>query len=324
MSVVWEVTNAAGIASPYVKITEEDHRVTVRAEGDGQYYLRGLCGRQADGCEFISQMEFSAEGTGNPSLDPFTYVSAGLYDLHEGNIGTGNEKGIAFDRNGESMIGFSRVDFGKTGSDTVTADIFALNDDPYDLEMWTCGMNGTEHLTAVLHYEKKSIWNVYQPETWKLPERLTGLQTLKFRMKDKVHMKGFVFEKQLNAYIPHTAGSAEQLYGDCFERSGSAVTHIGNNVTLTWTDMDFGDEAEVTLEVEGETPLDLNTISIRIVNKEGKEYDTAAGFSGKGGTKQRFFVRVPEGSCTVSFVFLPGSAFDFRSFRFYRHATGQT
>jgi beta-galactosidase len=60
------------------------------------------------------------------------------------------------------------------------------------------------------------------------------------------------------------------------------------------------------------------------VNKEGKEYDTAAGFSGKGGTKQRFFVRVPEGSCTVSFVFLPGSAFDFRSFRFYRQATGQT
>ncbi|QUC68071.1 glycoside hydrolase family 2 TIM barrel-domain containing protein [Aristaeella hokkaidonensis] len=324
MSVTWEVTNAAGIASPYVKITGKNHRITVRAEGDGKYYLRGLCGRQADGCEFISQMEFSAEGTGNPSLDPFTYVSAGLYDLHEGNIGTGNEKGIAFDRNGESMIGFSRVDFGKTGSDTVTADIFALNDDPYDLEMWTCGMNGTEHLTAVLHYEKKSIWNVYQPETWKLPERLTGLQTMKFRMKDKVHMKGFVFEKQLNAYIPHTAGSAEQLYGDCFERSGSAVTHIGNNVTLTWTDMDFGGEAEVTLEIEGETPLDLNTISIRIVNKEGKEYDTAAGFSGKGGTRQRFSVRVPEGSCTVSFVFLPGSAFDFRSFRFYRQTTGQT
>ena len=322
--VAWEVTNAAGIASPYVKITEEDHRVTVHAEGDGQYYLRGLCGNQAGGCEFISQMEFSAEGTGNPSLDPFTYVSAGLYDLHEGNIGTGNEKGIAFDRNGESMIGFSRVDFGKTGSDTVTADIFALNDDPYDMELWTCGMNGTEHLTAILHYEKKSIWNVYQPETWKLPERLTGLQTLQFRMKDKVHMKGFVFEKQMNAYIPHTAGSAEQLYGDCFERSGSAVTNIGNNVTLTWTDMDFGGETDVTLEIEGETPLDLNTISIRIVNKEGKEYDTAAGFSGKGGTKQCFSVRVPEGACTVSFVFLPGSAFDFHSFRFYRPAAGQT
>ena len=314
--ITWEVTNAAGIVSPYVKITEKDHRVTVRAEGDGQYYLRGLCGIQAGGCEFISQIEFSAEGTGNPALDPFTYISAGLYDCHEGYIGTGNEKGIAFDRNGESMIGFSRVDFGRTGSDTLTADIFALNDDPYDMELWTCGMNGAEHLTAVLHYEKKSIWNVYQPETWKLPERLTGLQMLKFRMKDKVHMKGFVFEKQANAYIIHTAGSADQLYGDRFERTGSTVANIGNNVTLSWNDMDFGGEKELTLEIEGKTQLDLNTISIRITNTEGKEYDTAAGFRGKGGTRQRFTVRVPDGNCTVSFVFLPGSSFDFRSFRF--------
>ena len=42
--VTWEVTNAAGIVSPYVKIREENGQVTVRAEGDGHYYLRGLCG----------------------------------------------------------------------------------------------------------------------------------------------------------------------------------------------------------------------------------------------------------------------------------------
>ena len=316
--VTWEVTNAAGIVSPYVKIREENGQVTVRAEGDGHYYLRGLCGGTGEGCDFISQIEFTAEGTGNPSLDPYAYVSAGLYDLHEGNIGTGNEKGIAFDRNSESMIGFSRVDFGKTGSDTVTADIFALNDDPYDIELLACGADRKEHLVSVLHYEKKSIWNVYQPETWKLPERLTGLQTLKFRMRDKVHMKGFVFEKQVNAYLFHPAGSADQLYGDCFEKAGNTVRKIGNNVTLAWNEMDFGGEKEVALEIEGKTPLEVNTISIRITNQAGKEYDTAAEFSGKGAGKQRFILRVPEGSCTVSFVFLPGSSFDFSGFRFYK------
>ncbi|MBR5960679.1 MAG: DUF4982 domain-containing protein [Clostridia bacterium] len=316
--ITWEVTNAAGIPSPYVSITEEENRVTVHAEGDGQYYLRGLCGNREGHCDFISQIEFCAEGTGNPSLNPYQYVSAGLYDLHEGNIGTGNEKGIAFDRNGESMIGFSRVDFGKTGSDTITADIFALNDDPYDMELWTSGKDGKTHLTAVLHYEKPSIWNVYQPETWTLPERLTGLQTLCFRMKDKVHMKGFLFEEQMNAYIVHTAGNADQLYGDCFTRDGNAVNRIGNNVTLAWTDMDFGGEKEVKLEIEGRTPLDVNTISIRIINQNGVEYDTAAEFSGRGAGRQRFTVKVPEGSCTVSFVFLPGSSFDFSGFRFYR------
>ena len=316
--ITWEATNAAGIVSPYISITEDKNRITISAEGDGHFYLRGLCGDHAGGCDFISQIEFTADGTGNPAMDPYSYVSAGMYDLHQGNIGSGNEKGIAFDRDGESMIGFSRVDFGQTGSDTVTADIFALNDDPYDLELWACGINGKPHPVSVLHYEKKCIWNVYQPETWKLPERLTGLQTLEFRMRDKVHMKGFVFEKQMNAYLFHTAASADQLYGDCFEKKGSAVTNIGNNVTLSWNNMDFDGEKEVTLEIEGKTALAVNTISIRISNPSGTSFDTAAEFSGAGDDIQRFSVRVPEGSCTVSFVFLPGSSFDFTGFRFYR------
>ena len=137
-------------------------------------------------------------------------------------------------------------------------------------------------------------------------------------MKDKVHMKGFVFEKQMNAYITHTAGSADQLYGDCFEQEDDAVTHIGNNVTLAWNDMDFCGEKDVALEIEGKTPLDINTISIRITNAAGESSDTAAEFCGKGEARQRFPVRVPEGNCTVSFVFLPGSSFDFNGFRFYR------
>ena len=320
----WEATNAAGIRSPYVTVRQEENRVTVRAEGDGQYYLRGLCGYRDGTCDFISQLEFSALGTGKPSLDPYSYISAGLYDLHEGNIGTGNEKGIAFDRYGESMIGFSRVDFGPTGSDMLTADIFALNDDPYDLELQTCSMDGTKKMTAILHYEKPSIWNVYQPETWRLPERLTGLQTVCFRMKDKVHMKGFCFEKQMNAYISHSAGSADLLYGDCYEREGCAVNHIGNNVTLTWNNMDFGGAQEVIAEIHGKTPLDSNTICIRITNTQGTECNNAVEFNGNGGETQQFMIRVPEGPCAVSFVFLPGSSFDFSSFRFYPPETGQT
>ena len=131
-------------------------------------------------------------------------------------------------------------------------------------------------------------------------------------------MKGFVFEKQAYAYLFHPAGSADQLYGDCFEKAGSAVHKIGNNVTLSWNDMDFDGETEVTLEIEGKTPLEVNTISIRITNQAGEEYDAAAEFSGSEAGKQRFSMRVPEGSCTVSFVFLPGSSFDFTGFRFYK------
>ena len=317
-SIVWQVTNAAGIESPYMQLTEKDGIVTVRARGDGAFYLRALC-MEENNCTFISQIEFNASGIGIPSLDPYSYLSAGLYDLHEGEIGAGNEKGIAFSRNGESMVGFSNVDFGRAGSDTITIDIFALNGDAYDLELWASSADREMRRISILRYQKPSIWNVYQPETWRLPERLTGVQSLFFRMRDKIHMKGFVFEKQMNAYLRHTAGSADSIYGDCFNREGDIVTGIGNNVTLTWNDMYFEDAGNVMLEIKGRTKLPVNTIHLRIKNNLGEETLTAAEFYGIQTHTQCFSMKVPAGNCTVSFVFLPGSSFDFCSFRFCRN-----
>ena len=313
----WQVTNAAGIESPYTELSAEKDTITVHASGDGAYYLRALC-TEGDGCSFISQTEFTASGLGSPALDPYSYISAGLYDLSEGEIGAGNEKGIAFQRDGVSMVGFSRVDFGKTGTDTITVDIFALNDDAYDLELMAAAVNGLPRRIASLNYRKPSIWNVYQPETWILPERLSGVQSLYFRMKDKIHMKGFRFEKQVNAYIRHTAGSADAIYGDSFRREGESVKEIGNNVTLSWTEMDFAGAGEVVLEIEGSTPLPVNTVSIRIRNGSGDETVSAAEFAGDGEKTQRFRLKAPAGNCTVSFIFLPGSSFDFNAFRFCR------
>ena len=311
----WQATNASGIESPCVKLEQEKDTVTVRASGDGNFYLRALC-RENGQCVLISQTEFSAEGFGNPSYDPYRYVSAGLYDLHEGEIGAGNEKGIAFARDGESMIGFRQVDFGKTGSDRITVDIFALDSNPYDIELFTVKDNGEERRIGTLHYEKPSIWNVYQPETWTLEERLTGIQTLCFRMRDKVHMKGFVFETQQRAYLRHPAASADRIYGDSFMIRDNAVAGIGNNVTLTWEEMDFGGSGSVLLEIEGETPLEINTVTVRIRNEQGEEITGIADFAGRGARIQQFPVQVPAGVCSVSFVFLPGSNFDFEGFRF--------
>ena len=314
-SIVWQVTNAAGIDSPFAGISAGSNVVTVRVHGDGTYYLRALC-MERKCCTFISQTEFTASGFGSPALDPYTYVSAGLYDLHEGDIGAGNEKGIAFSRDGNSMIGFSCVDFGKTGSDVITADIFALNGEPYDIEFGVSSAGHEEKHICTLHYQKPSIWNVYQPQTWRIPERLTGVCSLYFRMKDKIHMRGFSFEKQRNAFILHHAADADNIYGDCYTCMGGAVTGIGNNVTLTWTQMDFGGSGDILLEIDGRTNLPANTISLRIKNEQGDETVTAAEFSGEHAGIQRFSVTVPSGNCIVSFVFLPGSSFDFNTFRF--------
>ena len=314
----WQVTNESGIETPFVTLTEEEGRVTVHADGDGRYYLRALWGENEDRTDVISQLGFSAEDIGNPSLDAYSYISAGLYDFSSGEIGAGNDKGIAFSRDGESTVGFSRVDFGPVGTDRITADIFALNGDAYSIELFDGNPEEGGRLIRTLVYQKASIWNVYQPESWPLGERLTGIHGLYFRMHDKVHMKGFVFEKQEKAFLLHSAGSAETLYGDSFVRDGDTIREIGNNVTLSWDNMDFTDEKEVLLEIRGKTPLPVNTVSVRVKNREGDEAASVFDFTGGGGEAQSARIRVPGGLCSVAFVFLPGSRFDFESFRFSR------
>ncbi len=314
--VSWQITNAAGIEAPYAHAEADGHTVTVSATGDGNYYLRAMTGESEDHPDIISQIEFSAEGIGKPALDPYQFLSAGLYDIHSGNIGTGNEKGIAFDRENISMAGFSNVDFGKTGSDRLTLSVFALDDKPYDIELFLGDPGRGGQIISVLHYEKPSIWNVYQEETYHLPERLTGIQTICFRMKQKIHLKGFIFEKQSRAYLPHAAGDADRIYGDSFRKDGSAVREIGNNVSLEFSDMDFGHEREAVLEIRGHTPLSVNAVTVRMTGENNESITEAADFRGDGGPVQSFHIRVPEGSSRVTFVFLPGSCFDFEEFCF--------
>lgn len=312
----WQITNEAGIESPYAEMETEGDLVRVRGLGDGDLILRALGGNAEDHPEMISQIGFSVRGVGQPAMDPYTFVSAGLYDLYEGEIGTGNEKGIAFARDGESMIGFSRVDFGNAGSDTLILPIFALNGDPYDIELLDGDPRKDGKVLAMLHYEKPSIWNVYQEETYHLPGRLKGIHTLCFRMRDKVHMKGFRFEKQSRATDFLYAGEADTIYGDSFEISGKAVRKIGNNVSLCYEGMDFGEGKEWTLMIRGKTELQVNAITVRFRNEAGETENAVADFIGNGEDEQYFRLHTPGGMCEVTFVFLPGSRFDFEGFRF--------
>ena len=97
--------------------------------------------------------------------------------------------------------------------------------------------------SAVLPYQKPSIWNTYQPETWRLPEALRGVHTLGFSLDSKVHFKGFSFARQSRSLRYNRAVDADEVYGDSFRRESDAVLDIGNNVTLTFRHMDFAGRA---------------------------------------------------------------------------------
>lgn len=135
-------------------------------------------------------------------------------------------------------------------------------------------------------------------------------------MHRKIHLKGFSFTRQSRAGFFLTAAEADAVYGDEYQRSGNALTGVGNNVTLVYNRMDFGLCRTAGLLLEGNTPLASHPITLLIRNEAGEETTEAIDFAGGADRCQRFSVALPGGRCCVQFIFLPGSRFDFYGFRF--------
>lgn len=325
---IWKAVNDAGIEIGFasVEAVAESGGLLARvtAFGDGGFRVRCMSRSGTDKVKIISQLEFQAQGLGRAFLDPYSFVSAGLYDGAIGQIGNGNEKGIATSRDGVSGVSYANIDFGEYGSDEITVWVFALSDEEYPIEIWQGrpGESGSELLATVV-YQKPSVWNVYQEETWKLPCRLKGITGISFVLKDKVHIKGFLFRRFEKAVSRLTAARCSAVYGDSFSVEEEAVTGIGNNVTLEYENMDFGEDIINGVAVWGRTTLPVNTIHIHFTPQDGEMVNRIVEFCGNvsQGTQpdydmQTFTIEPLRGRGKVEFVFLPGSSFDFHSFRF--------
>lgn len=315
----WSVVNDAGIVSNIAKVEAFGHEAKITALGDGEFRLRCTSKNGTDKTKLISQLEFKAAGLGAAFKDPYGFISAGLYDYSKGEVGNGNERGVATSRDGETQVGFRDIDFGAYGSDTITIPIFALTSEAYSLQIWE-GMPdevGSELLADVI-YQKESRWNVYQEETYKLSKRLRGITSLCFVLHAKVHIKGFCFEKKNRSFDTNNAAECDYIYGDTFIIVENAVEGIGNNVSLVYEQMDFGTKGASRLVVFGNSPIDKNTIHIRFENSEG-QINQIIEFTQSEGYEERVFqLRKVSGAQKVTFIFLPGCNFDFGWFRFER------
>ncbi len=312
----FRITNAKGIESPCATFSATGDVVTVTGAGDDTVYLRAMCCCGYDHPRVISQQDIVISGMGQPNLDPYGFVTGGLFTLSDGDIGNGNEQGVSFAREGYSMAGYTNVAFGPVGSDEVTLPIFALDSNLHEVTLWDGDPREGGEVIAVLPYQKPSQWNVYQPETYRLPQRLTGVHTLCFSTTEKIHLKGFAFTRQSRAWLEQPALAADAVYGDSFTRADTGVLDIGNNVSLSYEGMDFGDVHHAVLAIDGCTRLAENPITVRFQNEDGDMLTTLAQFAGTERGWQEFDTDVLPGVCSVTFVFLPGCQFDFHAFIF--------
>jgi beta-galactosidase len=315
--VEWSVVNDAGIVSNIAKVVAFGHEVKVTALGDGEFRLRCTSKNGTDKTKLISQLEFKATGLGDAYKDPYGFISAGLYDYSKGEVGNGNERGVATSRDGETQVGFHDIDFGLYGSDTITIPIFALSSDEYSLQIWE-GLPDEEgcELLADVIYQKPSKWNVYQEETYHLSKRLRGITSISFALHAKVHIKGFSFEKKNRAFEQNMAVECDNIYGDTFTITENSVEGIGNNVSLEYENMDFASEGASKIVIYGRSPIDKNTIHIRFANAEGQSNQLVE-FAYSDEYEERVFeLKKITGVQKMTFVFLPGCNFDFGWFRF--------
>jgi len=215
---------------------------------------------------------------------------------------------------------FENLDFGEYGSDEITIPVFALDNDLHKIELWL-GVPGEEgsELLQVLPYQKPSIWNVYQEDTWKLPRRLKGVVTISLQLHTKVHIKGFAFKKYDKAYSLLNAAECNKVYGDTFTVEEEAIVGIGNNVTVVFDNMDFGEQGAKGIVLTGRSKLAGNTIHILFTPRDSEPVRRVLEVKGTEAYEvQEFVFEALVGAGKIEFVFLPGSDFDMKNFIFIK------
>lgn len=317
----WKVTNAEGVTVPYAILEPIDNtHVRIHALSDGSFFVRCSVTNGRGHTTLYSTLAFTATEIGTMNLNPYTFTVGSLYSDSEGEIANGNAHGAATGSEGTTSITYGPFDFGTFGSDTVTIPIFETESRPVDLTFIE-GKTKTQSGTVLCrgHYNKKMIWDTYQEETFKLPKRLTGVTTFTIQVTNrKLHIGGLSFKKLEKAWSPLSVTDIDRIYGDAFCKTDDAITGIGNNVTIEYTDMDFGERTCVVIEITGRSPIEKNTIHVRTSNGTNETLNIAEFPYSDDYVTKRFPVNVLSGSQTVTLLFLPGSNFDLKGIRFVR------
>jgi beta-galactosidase len=318
-TLIWSVVNDKGIHSKLASLTTRGNQAFLTAKSDGHLRLRCMSKSGTEKVRILSTLEFSVEGIGETFLDPYEFISAGLYDYSAGEVGNGNEKGVSTARDGETQVGFHNLNFGSSGSDEITIPVFALTGEPYRIRIYE-GMPGEEQAELIADeiYQKPSIWNVYQDETFHLTKKLRGVTSLCMVLEKKVHIKGFSFVRKSRGYDRLAAAECDEVYGDHFKKEQEEIREIGNNVTIQFRDMEFGDKGADGIRIWGYTRNNTNSILVRFLGADGEdEQEQMLEFKHSNAIHDQVFSLNPvTGTKTVEFVFLPGSHFDFRWFQF--------
>lgn len=308
----WSVVRRNGVESNLAQVEGSGRSAVVTAKGDGEFFVRAMIHNGAEHPQVIADIPFAAEGLGAAVRDAYSFISASTLD--SSNVPTNIiEDGALSNFDGRTVMTYSDIDFGKTGSQIISLSVGTCFDMP--VEVWE-GTLDDGKLICRVDFGNNGHWCGFAGQDFALAERLTGVRTISVVIDSRVIFGGFSFVPIERAYDTNWVGEADSVYGDDYRIDGRRVADIGNNVIINYEGLDFGEGGSEALIISGETGNPMNQIQLRYTPAGGAQKTVLLEFQQDGGREQRFDIPKLSGLNDVSFVFMPGSRFDFDWFRF--------
>lgn len=313
---IFKIVTSVGIESNLAEVSFDGQTATVTAKGDGLFKLRCTCNNGGEVPQIISELEFTVTGLGNVTRDPYAFTSASSYSLNNVPLNVVQDKAIS-GFNGRTYIGFTGIDFGKIGSEILRLSIGNSGGEAVPVEIWegTPDSEDGELITEVM-FPLNGRWDGFEPLDFALPKRLTGMKTITIVISDRIIFGGFQFIPIEKAFEKLYATDYDSLYGDAFSINGSCIENIGNNVLISYDDIDFGENGGSKITISGKTPNTFNTIQLRYSNGEEQKTQLLEFAQCSEYSIQEFPLEKLLGKQNISLVFLPGSNFDLEWFKF--------
>lgn len=308
----WSVVRRNGVESSLAQVEGSGRSAVVTAKGDGEFFVRAMVHNGAEHPQVIADIPFTAEGLGAAVRDAYSFISASTLD--SSNVPTNIiEDGALSNFDGRTVMTYSDIDFGKTGSQIISLSVGTCFDMP--VEVWE-GTPDDGKLICRVDFGNNGHWCGFAGQDFALAERLTGVRTISVVIDSRVIFGGFSFVPIERAYDTNWVGEADSVYGDDYRIDGRRVADIGNNVIINYEGLDFGEGGSEALIISGETGNPMNQIQLRYTPAGGAQKTVLLEFQQDGGREQRFDIPKLSGVNDVSFVFMPGSRFNFDWFRF--------
>lgn len=314
--IVWKALNESGIEANFIKITADGTSAKVKAVGDGEFRLCCYAYNGKENPEVVSEYEFTAEGIGTAGLDAYELVCSCLRSCESNNAELNlSFQGGIFTQDNRSWVQFDNVEFGDYGSDEITIPIFHW-DPTVKLEIWEGNPDQGGELLLACTYEHESVYNVYSTNTFKLPKRLRGTKTISIVTFARISLQGFYFTRYEKAFCEIPAGECSLVTGDAFNHTEEEITNIGNNVTIEFKSMNFGEKGASKFIICGKTLNNVNAVHLYFRTPEGETKQMVEFAHAETYEYQTFDITPVYGSCTLAIIFLPGTNFDLKSIRF--------